>query len=297
MRFDQIIPIHPASELLLPMGRGIEMRLLMPAFHQRPNHPLGFPIRLRAADFGKSLFDSSLQTSLDECVPRRRAVPFFPIVGIPALNRVGAFLLDLLQEGRGGQLGLIRQDGREQLAREVVNRHVQVLVPLLGRFPLQHGQLACIGMYHLPGIVFVVALRLPFQLVLDLTFDLCQALDAILEAAKALICTVMHRKIALAAALQDLVNRGATHMVGGRQIRDAQTVLVVGLVNLFALFRGQPGLFVNVHCTSVVNRLQESQSVNNARFSNSSAYKFLNLGIRPNVGFESIPWPSSIPVQ
>ncbi len=268
MRFDHVIPIHPAPERLLPMGRGVKMRLVMPAFHQRPNDPLRFAVGLRPPHFGKPLRYLGFQTPVHEGMRGGRAGPFPTVIGIPTLNGVGTFLLDLLQKRVRQQLSLIRQNRRKQLPREIVDRDTQVFFPLRARLALQHRQLPRVGMQHLARIVFVIAFRALLQPRFDRLCYLGQPFDAILQAAETLVRTVMHRKIPLPTAVQDFVNRGTTPMRGRRQISHPPARLIGSLVHLLALCWGQPGLFVNVHNTSVVHRLQQQESVNNARFSN-----------------------------
>jgi len=245
------------------------MLLPVPAFHQGTNHSLGLAVGLGSAYAGTPLRNLGVQASRHKRVRGRRAHPFFPDIRVPTLDGIGTFFQDLLQKRRGRQLGFVRQNIGKQFPREIINRDKQVFFVLRACLALQHRQLPGIGVEHLARIVFIVAFRVLSQPLFNRAFYFRQAFYAIFEAPKPVICTVMHLKISLSTALEDFVYSGPTHVVRRRQIRDSATVLVIRLINLFALLRRQAGLFMNIHTTSVGYSLRWDQSVNNARFSNT----------------------------
>ena len=232
------------------------MRPPMPTLQQRPNHALGFAIGLGAADSGEPLINLGIQAGLYKRVQSGRPGPFFAVICVPAFDGIGAFLLDVFQEGCGRPLGFIGQDGSEELTRIVIDADKEIYGGLSCRLPLQQRQSAGIRMDHLAGVVFVVALRLLLQLRLDSRFNFGQPLDAIPQTPKALVGTGGDREVLAATAVEHFIDCGATHPIIAGQISHPIIVGEIGVVDGFALFGRQPGFLMNVHGTSVVDSLQ-----------------------------------------
>jgi hypothetical protein len=113
------------------MYAGIELGTSVPTFQQGSDYALGFPICLGAADLGEPLIDVGVQAGLHTCMRSGRPGPCFALICVPVLDGIGAFFLDLVQKGRGGQLGCIRQDGSEELARIVIDGDKEIFGALL----------------------------------------------------------------------------------------------------------------------------------------------------------------------
>ena len=133
----------------------------MPTLQQRSDYALGFAIGLGAADSSEPLFDLGIQAGLNKRMRSGRPGPFFAVICVPAFDGIGAFLLDVFQEGCGRPLGFIGQDGSEELTRIVIDGDKDIYGGLSCRLPLQQRQSAGIRMDHLPWILPIGMLLLP----------------------------------------------------------------------------------------------------------------------------------------
>ena len=102
-------------------------------------------------------------------------------------------------------------------------------------------------MEHLPGIILVVSLGLALEPGLDFSFDPGESFDAVRKTSKSLVRAPVNREVLMAPALKGLVNRRTGDMVLFSQAADFLLVLVIGLVDLLSLNRGQARLLVNHH--------------------------------------------------
>lgn len=92
------------------MPVGTEVFVGMPAFHERPDDPLGLAISFGRGRPGKALLNPGFAASPHKDVPVVTAFVFGTVVGQDALNGVGSFLKHLPQEGGRTPVALIRID-------------------------------------------------------------------------------------------------------------------------------------------------------------------------------------------
>jgi len=152
-----VVVIEEPLEFRFPMRRGDKPGLVVPELHDRLDDPLGLAVGLGVADPGEALLDVALGTERHERVVLRVPFVLLAVVGVVLLDCIGAFLQDLLQEGLGRDLGLVRQDGHVELPGEVVDGHEEVFPAIRGLLALEQRQALRVAMEHLSRVVLVVA--------------------------------------------------------------------------------------------------------------------------------------------
>ena len=247
MGTNAVVVVQEPLEFHFAMRRGVKSGFLVPEFHDRLDDPLGLAVGLGVTDPGEALLDMMLGTELHERVMLRVPLVLLAVVGVVLLDRIRAFLQDLLQEGLGRDLGLVRQDGRVELPGEVVDGNEEVFPAIRGLLALEQRQALGIAMEHLSRVVLVVAPGLALYLRLEFRFDLGEPLDAVPQAAESLVDALVYRKVPLPTAPEDLVNRGTRDVVRLGQLADLLLVLVIGRVNRLSLIWGQARALVYNH--------------------------------------------------
>ena len=111
MRLNRIIEINKAAQLLLPMSRTVKRLFLMPPLHQGADNPFRLTVGLRMGNPGKLLTNPVLITGYTESMVGRAFV-FRTVVGVNALNQVGAGINQVFGQKLGGAVcGFVRQNG------------------------------------------------------------------------------------------------------------------------------------------------------------------------------------------
>ena len=101
VRLHSVIEINKAAQLLSPVFRTVKRLFPMPHLHQGADNPFRLTVGLRTGNPGKLLTSPVLVTGYTESMVGRAFV-FRTVVGVNALNQVGAGINQVFGQKLGG---------------------------------------------------------------------------------------------------------------------------------------------------------------------------------------------------